>query len=121
MRGQPYIFSHAHGGVRYTLATVRKVVRLVQGDLPDIVDQCSKIMTGEAELYQLKDAIVRVTEGGRLAPVEPEWIVDRLQRRADFVRPKKVDGVWEDLPADLAPKYAKTILAKSGRRRRHYY
>jgi len=58
----------------------REVVRLVQGDLPRIVDQCSEIMTGEAELYQLKDAIVRVTEGGRLAPVEPEWIVDRLQR-----------------------------------------
>ena len=114
VRGQPYVFSHAHGGVRYTLATAREVIRLVQGDLPRVVDQCSKIMTGEAELYQLKDAVVRVTEGGRLAPVEPEWIVDRLQRRADFVRPKKVDGVWEDLPADLAPKYAKTLLAKSG-------
>jgi hypothetical protein len=113
-RGQPYIYSHAHGGVRYTLAPAREIIRLVQGDLPRIVDQCSEIMTGEAELYQLKDEIVRVTDTGRLAPVEPEWIADRLQRRADFVRPKKVDGEWQDLPADLAPKYPKTLLAKSG-------
>jgi hypothetical protein len=113
-RGQPYIFSHAHGGVRYTLANAREVIRLVQGDLPRIVDRCAEIMMGQAELYQLKDQIVRVTEAGRLAPIEPEWIADRLQRSADFVRPKKVDGEWQDCPADLAPKYAKTLLAKSG-------
>jgi len=37
-----------------------------------------------------------------------------MQRNADFVKPKKVDGDWVDRPTDLAPKYARTILAKRG-------
>ena len=66
------------------------------------------------EVYQLKDQIVRVMDDGCLAPVEPEWIADWMQRNANFVKPKKIDGAWEYCPTDLAPKYARTLLAKSG-------
>jgi hypothetical protein len=113
-RGRPYIHSHAHGGVRYTLASSRETIRLVEGELPRIVDQCADIILATSEIYQLKDQLTRVTEDGRLASVEPEWIADWLQRNADFVRPKKIDGEWLDRPADLSPKYARTILTKSG-------
>lgn len=113
-RGRPYLHSHAHGGMRYTLSNGRETIRLIDGQLPRVVDECSEIIVLAGEIYQLKDQIVRVTEGGRLAPIEPEWITDWMQRNADFVRPKKVEGAWQDCPTDLAPKYARTLLAKSG-------
>ncbi len=113
-RGRPYLLSHAHGGTRYTLSNGRETIRLIDGQLPRVVDECSEIITLSGEVYQLKDQIVRVMDDGRLAPVEPEWIADWMQRNAKFVKPKKVDGAWQDCPTDLAPKYARTLLAKSG-------
>lgn len=109
-RGRPYLYSHAHGGVRYTLSSHRKTIRVVPGQLPQVVDQVVDIIAADGEMYQLKDQIVRVTDDGRLAVVEPEWIVDWIQRQADFLKPTK-DG---DRPTDLPPKYARTILAKRG-------
>jgi hypothetical protein len=110
--GRPYLYSHAHGGVRYTLSSQRPTIRLVDGDLPRIVDQCVDIIAAEAEVYQLKDHVVRVTDQGRLAPVDSEWITDWLQRHAEFERYKTSANAW--LPTDLPPKYACTILAKRG-------
>jgi len=110
--GRPYLFSHAHGGTRYTLAGQRTTIRLVNGDLPRIVDQCRDVIVAEAELYQLTQQVVRVTDEGRLATVAPEWIVDWLQRHADFERFLKTESAW--CRTDLSPKYARTILAKGG-------
>jgi hypothetical protein len=108
--GRPYLYSHAHGGTRYTLYNDRPIIRLADGNLPQIVDQCTEIIAAEGEIYQLKDQVVRLTDQGRLEPVAPAWVTDWLQRRANFVRPNKKG--WE--PKDLPPKYAQTILAKRG-------
>src|SRR3989442_1317648 len=108
--GRPYLYSHAHGGVRYTLSTERPTIRLADGDLPRIVDQCVGVIARDAEMYQLKDQVVRVTDDGRLAPVEAEWIIDWLQRHAELERFRQ--KAWRR--TDLSPKYAKTILAKAG-------
>ena len=108
--GRPYLYSHAHGGTRYTLSDGRPTIRLLPGDLPRIVDECTDVIVTEGEIYQLKDQLVRVTDQGRLAPVEPEWTVDYLQRHAEFERLQR--GGW--CRTDLPPKYARTILAKRG-------
>lgn len=110
--GGAYLYSHAHGGVRYQLANDRETIQLIGGALPHIVDRTSAIMAEDADIYQLQDQIVRVTEDGRLATVQPEWIADRLQRTVDFQRRTKSGGT---VPADLSMKYAKTILAKRGK------
>ena len=109
--GRPFIFSHAHGGMRFTLNGHRPTIRLVNRDLPRIVDRCAEIIAAEDTIYQLKDQIARITDEGRLAPVVSEWLTDWLQRRAEFERLNKTGG-W--VPADLSPKYANTILAKRG-------
>ncbi len=108
--GRPYLYSHAHGGTRYTLSNGRPTIRLAQGDLPRIVDECTDVIVAEAEIYQLKDQLVRVTDQGRLAPVEPDWTVDYLQRHAAFERFQ--NDAWRR--TDLPLKYARTILAKRG-------
>jgi hypothetical protein len=108
--GRPYLYSHAHGGTRYTLSSGRPTIRLAQGDLPRIVDDCTDVIVTEAEIYQLKDQLVRVTDQGRLAPVEPDWTVDYLQRHAEFERFQ--NNAWRR--TDLPLKYARTILAKRG-------
>lgn len=109
--GGAYLYSHAHGGVRYKLANDRETIQLIGGALPHIVDRTSAIMAEDADIFQLQDQIVRVTEDGRLATVQPEWIADRLQRTVDFVRRTREGDLR---PTDLSMKYAKTILAKSG-------
>jgi len=108
--GRPYLYSHAHGGTRYTLSNGRPTIRLAQGDLPRIVDECTDVVVAEGEIYQLKDQLVRVTDQGRLAPVEPDWTVDYLQRHAEFERFQNNEWRRTDLPL----KYARTILAKRG-------
>lgn len=109
--GRSYLYSHAHGGVRYTLSDQRPTIRLVQGDLPRVVDQCVDVIAAEGQIYQLKDQLARITDEGRLAPIESEWIIDWIQRHAEFERLVPKSG-W--CPADLPPKYARTILAKRG-------
>jgi hypothetical protein len=108
--GRPYLYSHAHGGTRYTLSDGRPTIRLVPGDLPRIVDECTDVILTEGEVYQLKDQLVRVTDQGRLAPVEPDWAVDYLQRHAEFERLQAKGWRRTDLPLN----YARTILAKRG-------
>lgn len=83
-RGRPCLHSHAHGGVRCTLSSRRETIRLIDGELPRIVDQCAHVLTATGDIYQLKDQLVRVTDDGRLATIEPEWITDWIQRHADF-------------------------------------
>jgi hypothetical protein len=109
--GRPYLYSHAHGGVRYTLSGQRPTIRLVEGDLPRVVDQCVDVIVAEGKIYQMKDQLARITDEGRLAPVASEWIIDWLQRHAEFERYTSRTG-W--CPTDLTPKYAQTILAKRG-------
>jgi hypothetical protein len=113
-RGRPYIYSHAHGGVRYTLSSRREIIRLIDGELPRVVDQCAHVLSATGEIYQLKDQLVRVTDDGRLATIEPEWIIDWIQRQVDFEKLKKVGSAWEYQPTDLPRKYAQTLLAKTG-------
>lgn len=114
VHGRPYLYSHAHGGARYTLANGRTTIRIVAGELPRIVDEAADLIRAEADIYQLKDQLVRVTEDGRLATLEPEWTADWIHRHAEVLKWRKVGNDWDWRPADLPPKYARTLLAKSG-------
>ena len=110
--GRPYLYSHAHGGARYTLSRGKPTIRIVPGDLPRIVDECAAVINAEGEIYQLKDQIAHVTDQGRLAPVEAPWVIDYLQRRAEFERFNEKRGCW--CRTDLAVRYANTLIAKRG-------
>ncbi len=112
--GKPFLYSHAHGGVRYTLSRKRETLRIREGELPRIVDDIERILVGTADIFQLKDQLVRVTDSGRLASIDPEWISDFVQRQADVVKVKRVNDELVELPADLPTKYGKTLLSKGG-------
>ena len=108
--GRPFVYSHAHGGVRYSLSHDRAVIRIADGDLPTIVDQCEQIIAAEGEMYRQKNMIVHITDEGGLARPDSAWLTDWLQRRAAFE--KRRSNVWG--PTDLPSKYAETILARQG-------
>lgn len=120
--GRPTLFSHAHGGRRFTLLRPAKRIQLRRGDRARVVDQCLDLTRERGELFDFGDgaALVRITDDARALPVNRDWLTDFFDRTMAFYvqveRKKEGDSVFEDEPAD-APQWAATrIIAKDGER-----
>lgn len=117
--GPPYVFSHAHGGCRYTLARELRTIVVREGERTRIVDECLEAMRAAGEVFELghSHALVRVVRG-RVVSVTATWLLDHLQRCSRFekqwVTPQ---GVPMSKATDLKEEIAQAILAKGGERR----
>jgi hypothetical protein len=117
--GKPFIYSHAHGGQRFTLARPVRRVQIARGDRARVVDQVLDAVRAEGELYDFGDggAIARVVDGTAMA-VSREWLLDYLDRSCEFFTVKvSPEGEVKQSPADAPPSITAAILAKAGERR----
>lgn len=109
--GQPYIFSHAHGGQRFTLHRAVQTVTLEGGELPNISRKLLELMRLDGVVFTRADELVRLTEGAA-HPVSHEWLqwyLTGLARFVQFDRRNKKEKMI-DCPLSLA----RSISALSG-------
>lgn len=112
--GRPFVFSHAHGGIRYELVRQPRVLRLESGEDPRVVDECLALMRMQGDSFDFGGrGVVRVTDE-RLYPVDAPYLRDYLGRIVRFVRYDKRTKDWE--PTKCPEDTAKAILAKHGER-----
>jgi hypothetical protein len=105
-------------------ARARPIIRVVDGELPHVVDEAERaLLASGLEIYQrgvivrpavvpLKAADNRETEGWQLIPVTPPYLIDIMTRTATFLSYDKRSREWEAV--DAPDKIAKTYLARAG-------
>lgn len=115
--GPPYIFSHAHGGCRYRLASELRTIAVRKRERPRIVDECLDAMWAAGEVFGLGDshALVHV-QRGRLVTATPARLLDNLQRLARFQVTKVTMKGPVTEPIDLRENIPNAILAKGSER-----
>lgn len=110
--GRAYVYSHAHGGCRYTLHRATRTLRLIGGELHEEVRQILELMQLDGTVFDRGGELVRVNDAGAVYPVTPEWLTVHLNALIRFERQDRRSQQWYavDCPLDLA----KRIIAMRG-------
>ncbi|MGC1954840.1 MAG: hypothetical protein WA970_20140, partial [Gammaproteobacteria bacterium] len=72
--GRAYVYSHAHGGQRFTLHRAIQTLRLTGGELPLRVRQILELMRLDGTVFDRGGELVRVNDTGQVFAVTPEWL-----------------------------------------------
>lgn len=113
--GKLYIFSHAHGGLRYSLVRESAEIHLAAGEQPRVVDEALAVLRGKGEVFERGGELVRLDDGG-ITPVSDEWILDYLGRNVVFTATRLKDKEPKPVRVDTPPWLARRISAKRGER-----
>lgn len=105
--GRPYLYSHAHGGQRYSLLRPAQALQLARGDVPRAVAAVLERLRCDGEVFERAGQLVRLADGV-LVMVEQPWLRTHLEQCFQFqtfdrrARPP----VWQatDCPQDLAAR-----------------
>jgi hypothetical protein len=102
--GKPYIYSHAHGGQRFTLQRARSTVTVQKGERVAIVEQALELMNAQGQHFRRGGEIVKASATGELYPRDSTEIAFDLDMLACWQRFNKRDKVFEaiDCPAHIA-------------------
>lgn len=109
--GKPYIFSHAHGGRRFTLHRALQTIRIEGGELPGITAKALELMRLDGKVFDRDGELVRLDQGQAFTVSAP-WLLFYLTGLARFE--KRDMRAKKTLPADCPERLAKTVLALAG-------
>ena len=110
--GRPFLYSHAHGGQRFTLVRSRETLRLIAGERVSIVRDALEGMRVCATHYRRGNEIVATTQDSEILPRPVDgiqWDLDSLFR---FEKYNKTEELW--LPCDCTRPIASGVLAAQG-------
>lgn len=110
--GKPFIYSHAHGGQRYTLIRASGTIRLEAGEMPRILREADAIMAKAGEVFQRAGSLVRVTPDGSTQTIEKPWLRTHLESIARFERWNTRSKGW--VASDSSVDMAERLIANSG-------
>lgn len=82
--GRPYIYSHAHHGVRYELERAPAVIGVNNAELPRMVDQSAINLKKSGLIYEHAGSMVYVNGAGGIIPAKPQWLAVQIQRLCRF-------------------------------------
>jgi hypothetical protein len=109
--GRPYLWSHAHGGKRFTLHRALQTIRVIGGELHHMADKALELLRLDGVVYQRGHGLGRLA-GDLIQPVCPDWLALYLTRLCRFEKFDKRLKVWE--PVDCPPRLASSICAMAG-------
>jgi hypothetical protein len=93
--GRPNIYSHAHGGRKFTLIRARKTINLMGGERYQHVQQVLELLKIEGQIYERGDELVEVGESARIMPLTVDGVVLAVDRVVGFQKFNKKVGDWE--------------------------
>ncbi len=110
--GRPYIWSHAHGGQRFTLHRARRTIRNVAGERVNIVGLTLELMNIDGSVFDRGGELVRVDSGGQVQALGLDGLRFHLDGLARFEKYDKRSDEW--IPCDAPEPVAKGIIASRG-------
>ena len=115
MGSDPYLYSHAHGGVCYRLVREAADIILKKGERPRVLDAALAVIRERGDLYERGGEMVRLA-GDTLRPVTDPWLSDYFARHIRFSEMKFAGEEWVKVPADPPVWLCQQTTAKSGER-----
>jgi hypothetical protein len=110
--GHPYIYSHAHGGCRYTLKKPPKIIQIFTGESARCTDELSKYLSEQGEIYERGQALLDIQHDGQTRVLNPARIKYLAGSACSLVR---FDSRAKELRAtDLTDTIAQLILSRGG-------
>jgi len=110
--GKPYIYSHAHGGIRYSLRRERRAHLIQAGERLAAVESALAAMRGDGTLYERNSEIVRVTDEGVIVPLSQAGVLLELDRLVRWQKYTKTDDIT---PCDCPRPVAEGVIASAGK------
>ena len=109
--GKASLYSHAHGGQRFTLCRPVSTLKTAAGELPRVMNDALEVLRTDGVIYERAGALVRIA-GRELVSVEPAWLRNHLEEQFSFQRfdRRSSDFVATDCPGDLSAR----IMAARG-------
>lgn len=103
---RPYIYSHAHGGRRYTLVRASATIKAQAGEMPRLISEADALMKDAKEVYQRGGQLVRVLKDGRIHGVQVPWLRTHLECIISWLKwdGRSKNWVPTDCPGDLAQR-----------------
>jgi len=103
--GRPYLYSHMHGGQRFTLLRPAQRLELSRGEAPRAVAAVLERLRTDAEVFERAGQLVRLADGA-LVPIEQPWLRTHLEQCFQFASFDARAKDWRvaDCPQDLAAR-----------------
>lgn len=108
--GRSYIWSHAHGGIKYTLCRAKKEIRLEAGNREEIVGKSLEILKASGELFYRGSEIVRVSDSGEIVPLDNPGLQYELDRCVRYTKYSAKAEKWN--PCDAPRPVAEGVRAQ---------
>ena len=115
MGSDPYLYSHAHGGICYRLVREAAEIILKKGERPRVLDAALAVIRERGDLYERGGEMVRLA-GDTIRPVTDPWLSDYYARHIRFSEMKFAVEEWIKVPADPPVWLCQQTNAKSGER-----
>ena len=115
MGSDPYLYSHAHGGICFRLVREAAEIILKKGERPRVLDAALSVIRERGDLYERGGEMVRLA-GDTIRPVTDPWLSDYYARHIRFSEMKLAGEEWVKVPADPPVWLCQQTNAKSGER-----
>ncbi len=109
--GKPYLYSHAHGGKRFSLHRALQTIRVEGGELHRMAEKALALIRLDGVIYQRGHELARLS-GDQIQSVGADWLTVYLTRLCRFEKHDKRAKVWESV--DCPARLATSICAMAG-------
>lgn len=110
--GTPYIYSHAHHGIRYSLRRERRAHVVRAGERLAAIESALVAMRGDGGLFERNGEVVRVMPDGGILPLNLAGILLELDRQVRWGKQKATGDI---VPCDCPRPVAEGVMAMRGR------
>lgn len=107
----PYIYSHAHGGVRYMLRADKPKLFVRPGRSAECADELAVLMAESGRVYSRAGNVCEVLGTGETRPLTASAVKQIAGTWLEILKPKSAD---EEVVVDLPDTVANMLLASSG-------
>ena len=112
---EPYLYSHAHGGMRFRLVREAAKITLKKGERARVLDTTLTIIRGRGDVFERGGEMVKMA-GNAILPFNDPRLSDYLSRHIRFTEMKLIKGEWMELAADPPNWLCQQLNAKAGER-----
>ena len=110
--GQPYIFSHAHGGCRYVIHKPPKTIQIYSGESARNTDEISKYLSEQGEVYERGTALLIVQQDGQTKLLNTAGVKYLVGTACTLVRHDNQSKTLKTI--DLTDTISQLILSRGG-------
>lgn len=111
--GRPYIYSHAHGGTRYSLKRPPKTIQIHSGESARCTDEISQYLSDQGEIYERGHALLDVNQDGQTQIINTASIKYLAGSACNLVRHDHRSNKLK--PTDLPDTVAQLIVGRGGK------